>query len=360
MVVRMNGKVISQKPSVETVEGAKKEFHSHNRKARRSKKGKWLASIIGVLSALGISKTAHASDGIVSNLSDSIIDSLTNKLADGLGMAPYGVPREDTLAWQLNELMTNTILTTQNFFGTAQIVNTFSIVWYITMSFTMILITKKGFDKMKSAALGQSTIGIRELIIRLVASLVMTFLALDIFQLGIQLSNGLVGLLFGKFSAQLIPYEEFRDFDIGSIIWFFSYVVMFTVLGIRYWMRQIVIILMGVLSPVANLAWTVDGGAMQKALIREASISLVTPVIHGLILMIGTTIIFGLNNMVPFSMGINQILIGLSTMCLMIFTPEFLRKFINGSANPLRSFVDIAKGIKAMPGQMSKLMKGAK
>src|SRR5437764_3652199 len=206
------------------------------------------------------------------------------------------------------------------------------------MSFVLIIIGKKGFDMVKANVLGSNTIGASQLIIRLLASVVMTFLSLDIMQLGIQGSNLVIKTLFKALESHLIPYEALEKTNsIGLVFWFIGFCFMTVILSVQYWVRQITIAILGVLTPVANLSWVVDGGAMLGTVIREFLTLITTPLIHGIVLAIGSVFLFEVTAHSTGNVwidGFNSMMIGFSTMFLMICTPTFLRKFTTGSVNP--------------------------
>ncbi|HLI46960.1 MAG TPA: hypothetical protein VKU94_07190, partial [Geobacterales bacterium] len=269
--------------------------------------------------------------------------------------------RKNTMIWHLNDWFQKTLLNTQDYFSNPEIISVFHTIWTICMSFVGLIITKKGFDMVKARVLGSTTIGAEELIIRLLASVVMTFLSLDIMHLGIQGSNLLVKTLFKALESHLVPYEVLKDTGgINLVMWFIGYCFMFVIISLQYWVRQMTIVMLGVLTPVATLSWVVDGGAMLGILIREFITLLTTPIVHGIVL--GLNSIF-IRELIPktgntWLDAIDIVMVGFASMILMVVTPSFLRKFISGSFNPLKVVAGLGKGIAGNTGKFIKIVKG--
>jgi hypothetical protein len=359
MKIKINGVALAEQSLStkfqEVVDQTNTMIAEKNRDIRRSKPMKKVLAFLGLITTLGITTVAKAegpnlpilsAPSIFGTLASKVTESASIKDSIGLG----AVARKDTVVWKMNDWLQNVLLNTQDFFDNPQILTVFNSIWYVCMSFVTIIIAKKGFDMIKAKMLGTSTLGAGELIIRLLACVVMTFLSLDIMQLGIELSNLTITTLFKAIEAHLIPYEALQNTNsLGLIFWFIGYMLMFVVLGIQYWIRQITIVLLGVLTPVANMSWVVDGGSMLGTLIREFVTLIATPLVHGLVLGLGSVIMFEVSSLTgnSFMDSMNSVLIGFSTMFLMVFTPSFLRKFTSGSMNPLKPFIGIGKGLTA-------------
>lgn len=369
MIIKINGATLNQPPSLsihQVIEQTSELIQSKNRKVRRSKPMKAVVASFITLSGIATATVAKAetinpltpSDygGILTKL---IGDTVKHKIlfqTDKL----EGVLRENTLMWQMNEFMKTVLLQTQDFFDNPQIVGIFHSIGTICMSFTTILIAKKGFDLVKAKILGTNSIGMTELIVRLLASVVMTFLSLDIIQLGIEGSNLVVGTLFKAIESHLIPYEVLeRSNVLGLTLWLVGYSLMFLILGIQYWVRQITLVILGCLAPVANTSWIVDGGKMLSTLAREIITMLTTPIAHGLVLGIGSVIMFELTTLTGnvFIDAMNSVFIGFSTMFLMVFTPKFIRMFVSGDGNPYSWALKVGKQLVGLPGQFTRFIR---
>ncbi|MER2010512.1 MAG: conjugal transfer protein TrbL family protein [Psychrobacillus sp.] len=376
MKVTVGGVVVSEQPFSlsekwnEVVSQTEELIKSKNRETRRHKNVKKIIGMFSFISVLGFSSVARAEGidtpvghgGIFSLLANKVIFNLpTNQFSQGVrGYVGLGVEREDSLIWKMNDWLQGTLLNTQDFFGNPQILSVFNSIFYICMSFVTLILTKKGFDMVKARVLGTSTIGLSELIIRLLACVIITFFSLDIVSLGIELSNLTIKTLFNAIESNLIPFSAFENINtLGLVFWFIGYFLMFVILGVQYWIRQITVVMLGCLAPVANTSWVVDGGRMLGTLIREMVTLLTTPLVHGLILSIGSVLTFEVTTMTGnvFIDNMNSVLIGFSTMFLMIFTPAFLRKFITGSANPIKPFINIGKGVAGNSVKLAKLLK---
>lgn len=376
MKVTVGGVVVSEQPFSltdkfqEVVKQTEELINSKNRETRRHKQVRRIVGLFGFISALGFSSVAKAEGinapggqaGILSLLANNVVfPNMKNHFDNGVrGYVGVGIQREDSLIWKLNHWIQEVLLNTQDLFNNSQVLSIFNTIFYICMSFVTIIVTKKGFDMVKAKVLGTTTIGMSELIIRLLASAIITFFSLDIMHLGIELSNLTIKTLFGAIESNLIPYEALEKTNsVGLLFWFIGYMLMFVILGVQYWIRQITIIMLGCLTPVANTSWIVDGGRMLGTLIRETITLLSTPLVHGLVLAIGSVLTFEVTTMTGnfFIDSMNSVLIGFSTMFLMIFTPAFLRKFISGSANPIKPFVNIGKGVAGNSVKLAKLLK---
>jgi hypothetical protein len=366
MIVKINGATID-KPLLdrfnEVVEKVEKEIATKNRAVRRSKTMKGVMAFLGMIVPLGTASIAHATtlnpapDTEKMIIGGWLFDKLKNDLAV---KAKGGIFRGDSVAWHMNDWLQHALLHTEDFFDNAQVVGMFSTIWTICMSFVMIIISKKGFDMVKARVLGSSSLGATELIIRLLACVVMTFFSLDIMQLGIQGSNLVIKTLFKALESNLVPYDVLKNTGgINVVFWFIGFSFMTIVLSIQYWVRQITVTILGVLTPVATLSWVVDGGAMLGTLIREFVTLITTPLIHGIILTIGTIFI---RELVPVTGhawldAFNTVMIGFSTMFLMIVTPSFLRKFTTGTANPFKTVGMLGKGTYGSAMKLVNLIK---
>jgi|SRR5579875_1033213 len=376
MEIKINGVPIVKPLGIqfnEEVEKLNQLIDSNNRKLRRSKPFKKLAAFISLIIPLGTTSIAHAQSlsenplehitqekGIIAQLANKFIPSPTDYVQNQVGLGE-GIDRKNTMIWHLNDWFQKTLLNTQDYFSNPEIISVFHTIWTICMSFVGLIITKKGFDMVKARVLGSTTIGAEELIIRLLASVVMTFLSLDIMHLGIQGSNLLVKTLFKALESHLVPYEVLKDTGgINLVMWFIGYCFMFVIISLQYWVRQMTIVMLGVLTPVATLSWVVDGGAMLGILIREFITLLTTPIVHGIVL--GLNSIF-IRELIPktgntWLDAIDIVMVGFASMILMVVTPSFLRKFISGSFNPLKVVAGLGKGIAGNTGKFIKIVKG--
>lgn len=342
------------------------QLNKVNRKTKRNKLYKTLLTIFGTTTLVAQSSVAKAGS-LVDKPLDSITDSVGNKVIDGMmnklsnsTLATDGTPKEHSLMWTLNEFASSTILTTKDYFGSPEIVQMFSTVWYIVMSFSTILIAKKGFDMVKARTMGSNSLGLGEMLIRLLSSLLFTFLSLDIIRLGIKGSNMLVQVLFNNLSQGFLTVEQMMGqsfLGLEQLFWTIGYIVLFCILLVRYWIRQIELVILGLVAPIASMSYVVDGGRMLGTLAKEIVQLLLTPIVHGALLLVGTVLIqqVSANETGPMAV-VNSIGISLATMVIMIVTPDFLRKFTHGSANPIKFIVDLALGAKAMPGRMKGAM----
>jgi hypothetical protein len=358
----------------DVIEETNRLIESKNRDIRRSRPMKKILALLGFVTTIGVTSVASAE---VINP----IDPIDNPVIKGSGFLGFitkrmffkdndvslidsialdGVARQDTLVWKLNNFLEHTLLNTQDFFDNPEILSVFNAIWYICMSFVILIISKKGFDMVKARVLGTTTLGASELIIRLLASVVMTFLSLDIMQFAIEGSNLVMKTLFKAIETHLIPYDALEQTNsIGLLFWFIGFIVMFVILGIQYWIRQITVMVLGVITPIANTAWVVDGGAMLGTLIREFITLIATPLVHGIMLSLGSVAIFEVTTHTgnAFADGLNSILIGFATMFLMVVTPTFLRKFTTGSFNPVKWSVGLAKGTYGNAIKLASLIK---
>jgi hypothetical protein len=360
MKITVGGVAVGQSFSLadkfdEVVKETNKMIDSKNRDIRRSKPIKSILAVLGVITTLGYSSVARAEGinpmedkGFFLQLADKLVLKDTDAGTFIKEKVKGSIMREDSVIWKMNDWFQHTLLHTQDFFDNPQILGFFNIIWYICMSCVTLIVGKKGFDMVKSKVLGGNSIGASELIIRLLACVVMTFLSLDIMQLGIHASNLAITTLFSAVKSALVPYEILeKTGGINVAFWFIGFMFMTIIISVQYWVRQITVTILGVLSPIATLSWVVDGGAMLGTLIREFITLLTTPIVHGVILTIGTIII---RELAPasgnlFMDGFNITMIGFSTMFLMIFTPTFLRKFITGTHNPAKWAVAFGRGV---------------
>jgi hypothetical protein len=376
MEIKINGVSIEKPLPIrfqEEVDKLNELVSSKSREVRRSKPFKSLTKFMAMVVPLGFTSVAHAqtlSDnplenvaqgkGIITQLAEKAFPNPADYVRGQFGFGT-GVDRKDTVIWHLNEWFEKTLLNTQDFFGNHEIIQLFHTIWTICMSFVGIIIAKKGFDMVKARVLGSSTIGASELIIRLLASVVMTFLSLDIMHLGIQGSNLVIKTLFSALESHLIPYEVLQDTGgINLVMWFIGFSFMFVVISLQYWVRQMTIVMLGVLTPVATLSWVVDGGAMLGTLIREFITLITTPLIHGVILGLNSIFIRELIPHVanPWLQAIDIIMIGFASMFLMIVSPSFLKKFISGTANPLKTVAGLSRGVLGNTAKLIKIVKG--
>jgi hypothetical protein len=374
--IRMNGVVVYQRQDLlarleQELQSTKERLEAEsNRATRRSKNFKKILALIGFIGAIGVTcaTKAYASNGALATASiqePSLWKWVLDKMVGGVipGMPDgFSMNREDSFGWKFAHYMTSTLFNTRDFFSNSSVLHIFNVIWYITMSFSTLMIGKKGMDMVKARTLGSSTSGAPEFIIRLLASVLMSFFSLDIVSLGIHLSNISISVLMNNIAKGAMNFENFTVFSesfLGSFFWFLGYTILFVVLGVRYWIRQINLIVLGCIAPIANMAWVTDGGSMLGTLIKEMIVSLTTPIAQAITLGIGTTILFEVNahNGGDFVGFLNTVLIGISTMFMMIFTPEFLRKFVHGSANPLKYAFDLFTKAKALPGRMMSAIK---
>lgn len=385
MNIKING-VSVEKPLVtkfhEQVEILEKEINSKNRVVRRSKPMRKMLGFLGLILPLGIASVAHAQEFTTNNplmpnpttgtlpigenkgffgmLANKMTEGGRNWIQDSVGVGE--VARKDSVIWHMNDWLQNTLLHTEDFFDNPEIISVFRAIWTICMSFVLLIIGKKGFDMTKARVLGSSTIGASQLIIRLLASVVMTFLSLDIMSLGIHTSNLVIKTLFKALEVHLVPYDVLEKTNsIGLVFWFIGFCFMTVVISLQYWVRQITIAMLGVLTPVANLSWVVDGGSMLGTVIREFVTLIATPLIHAIVLAIGSVFLFEVtahatgNEWID---GFNSMMIGFSTMFLMVCTPTFLRKFTTGSVNPLKTAMALSKGVAGNVVKLGKFLKG--
>lgn len=369
MKVTVGGVVVEQPFSLadkfdEVVKQTNEMVESKNRQLRRSKPMKSMVAVLGLLTTLGYSSVAKAEgldgveakgiQGVISHLADHFKEKFSpHHLSDK-------IMRKDSTMWQMNDWMKDTLLNTQDFFDSSEILQFFNIIWHICMSFVVLIVGKKGFDMVKARVLGTTTLGASELIIRLLACVVMTFLSLDIMQAGIHASNLVVKTLFKAVESNLVPYDVLsKTGGINVVFWFIGFAFMTVILSVQYWVRQITVTILGVLSPIATMSWVADGGAMLGTLIREFITLITTPIAHGVILTLGTVII---RELIPHTGhdwidGFNIVMIGFSTMFLMVFTPTFLRKFITGSHNPVKWATSMSKGAVGTVTRVAKFVK---
>lgn len=385
MNIKING-VSIEKPLAskfnEEVKKLEDEINSKNRAVRRSKSMRNMLGFLGFMLPLGVASIAHAqefatdnplmpnpsiptlpladSKGFFGFLANKLTEGGSNYIKDSVGVG--GIARKDSVIWHMNDWLQHTLLNTQDFFDNPEIIGVFRAIWTICMSFVLMIISKKGFDMVKARMLGSSTIGATQLIIRLLASVVMTFLSLDVMSLGIHTSNLVIKTLFSALESHLIPYEVLEKTNsVGLVFWFIGFCFMTVVMAIQYWVRQITIAILGVLTPVANLSWVVDGGSMLGTVIREFITLIATPLIHAIVLSIGSVFLFEVTAHPTGNVwtdGFSSMMIGFSTMFLMICTPTFLRKFTTGSVNPFKTALSLGKGVTGNAIKLGKFLKG--
>jgi hypothetical protein len=379
MNIKING-VSIEKPLEtqfnEAVEKVYTEINSKNREVRRSKQMKKVLGFLSFIIPLGMTSVASAHEFTPDNplmpnpsipnffgqlAQKTLFESSRGYIRDSIGL-DGNVARKDSIIWHMNDWMQNTLLNTQDFFDNSEVIGMFRAIWTICMSFVMLIIGKKGFDMVKANVLGSTTIGASQLIIRLLASTVMTFLSLDIMSLGIQGSNLVIKTLFSALETHLIPYSVLeKTHSVGLLFWFIGFAFMTVILSVQYWVRQITIAILGILTPVANLSWVVDGGAMLGTVIREFITLITTPLIHAIVLSLGSVFLFEVTAHATGNVwidGFNSMMVGFSTMFLMICTPTFLRKFTTGSINPFKTAWSLGKGTYGNALKLGKFLKG--
>jgi hypothetical protein len=367
MLISINGVPIQNKETLgdmfaRTIKDTQQQLQELNRETRRSKSFVKICSAIAVLSTLCMSSVAKAEslDAVTASApTDAIIPFIIDKLKDEVMYNPVHVEKENTLIWQLNEYMSKTLFTNYDFFNNTAVVDVYHTIWHIVLAFLVLLIGKKGFDMVKAHIIGANTQGTGEFIIRLLASCVMSFFTLDIMSVGIDLSNLATSTIMKSLAHGTQVFNGVMGAStagVSSIFWMFGFIVMFTVIGVGYWVRQINMVILGCLAPVANMAWVTDGGSMLGTLIREFIVVLTTPIIQTLILAIGTVILMQVGT--AGSVGFfNSILIGFSTMFVMIVTPTFLRKFTTDSVNPFSYATKTFLRMKTMPASFMSVLK---
>jgi hypothetical protein len=377
----MNGQIIYQAETLKeklegAIEEAKEGLNKMNRESRRHPNFKKVLVALSFLGTIGLTAVTQAnamgvpatapiaptapSEGLFNDPLHHPLLFALGFLSNKLTGQEMNLAKEDSMIWKLNEFMSTTLFTTHNFFGDASIVGIFNIIWQIMLSLVMLMISKKGFDMIKSRVVGGQSGGATEFIVRLLASCLMSFLTLDIIGLGINLSNITTGVIMKAMAGGSVHFNSMlaglADGTTASLFWLIAFIILFVILGVRYWMRQINLVILGCVAPVANMAWVTDGGAMLGTLIKEIVLSLTTPIVQTLVLGIGTTILMEAGNAT--SMGfLNSILIGLSTLVTMVTVPDFLRKFATGSANPFKSAAQLYLQAKGIPGKFLKAFK---
>jgi hypothetical protein len=365
--IRINGSTIYNRETVREViekqiEEAKGQLEEVSREVRRNKVYKKIMVAVTALSTLCMSSVAkaeslHSSSSIPA---EAVVPYLFNKAKDKLlydGTAP--VEKHDTLLWQLNEYMSHSLFTNQDFFHNPAVVTAYHAIWGMSMSFLVLIIGKKGFDMINAHMVGAQTQNSGEFIARMLISGVLSYFALDFLSIGTNLSNLGTAKLMSLLSNGTQSFDGIlgaAEAGIGATIWLISFVIMFIIVFLGYWVRQFNFAILGILAPVANLAWVTDGGSMLKGLIKEVILILSTPIVQCLVLALSTifTIQVGTSGTIGF---LNSIFIGLSTMFVMLTTPTFLRKFITGSANPLGFALKTAIQLKTMPAGLLKVFK---
>lgn len=382
-VARCGGKVVYQSVSIkdkltEQIEEAEKQINELNRKARRSKQVKVASSVLAFLGTLAVASVAKAASidptggdipqdpGSISQGHETWQDWLLTKLFKIAPNLPtshnfqfHHVEKSDTLVWQVAKYLTDTMFTTVNPFNNAHIVSAFNSIGWLSMSFVTIIVAKKGFDIIKSKIIGGTTVGVGEMSIRLLLTLVVNLLSLSVIKAGIQFSNATIGKMMDLLSHGFWDFYGFvggAQMAAGHIFWLAAFVVLFSVLAVRFWLRNINLMLLGVMSPIAALAQVNDGGAMLKSLFKEIGIHLTTPIVQAATLALGNIMMYEVAPVEHYGF-LSSVFIGIATFFLMLTTPEFLRKFATGSANPFKFAADTFVKLKAMPNNMMNLLK---
>jgi hypothetical protein len=380
MIVKINGVMQNYTLAdkiLEEVELAKEELNKANREVKRSKHFKKIVGLITFLGIIGSSAIAKA-ESIDPNLAAAAFsqepESPTNATENVLTTGPFSyllkkllehvhidinVPIENTFMGRFNNYMTDTLFHTMNLFTDPAIMSMFHIIWGIVLSFTTLMIGKKGYDMVKARVLGAHSQGATEFIIRLLASGLLTYLSLDLTGVGITMSNLITATLMRKMNGGFVHFTnalQVTEANFGSAFWMVGYIIMFVILGVRYWSRQIMLVVLGLMTPVANMAWVTDGGAMLNTLIKEITLTLTTPIVQASILAISTVILAHVGTLGAVGF-LNSMLIGLSGMCLMFITPDFLRKFTTGSFNPFKAGMDMFVRMKSMPLSFVRMFK---
>lgn len=357
MIIRLNGVEIQKNnyPSNltphdigSTIEETIQIINDKPRELRRSRMMKKTIATLAFLGTLGTACMAHA-QGIQSGWShDGIATQMAKQYAKSKMQG--SVTEGNTLIGHADEWMKTCLLHTSNFFDNPQITHIFNTVWGICLSTTVLIVAKKGYDMIRAKILGVSNVGGVELIMRLLASLVMTFISLDVVKWGIEGSNLIMDVFFKNLESNIIPYDQIHASVVGgTLFWMIGYMILFVVLSCQYWVRQITIVLAGCLLPVANMSWVTDRGRMLGTLTMELIVLLATPLTHGLILGITGEMVTGVDAISGGSVflnGLNKLLIGLSSMFLMLVTPSLLRKFTSGTVNPVKWAWNVSMGIK--------------
>lgn len=357
MILRINGVVDEPKKLLnDIVEDTRKEIESLNRKQRRSKIGKGLVALLGLLTTLGFDAIAKAQDSLDYPGANGGTNLITGfwKFITTHSWYQQEIPRDQTFLWKLNEYASNTIFTNHNFFTNSSIQGYYHTVALITLPFISLLLAKKGIDLIKSHAMKTQTSGGIDMVLRILCSFVITFLGMKVESMGIDLSNVLTHVFMKNTEHGMVNLGYLFDNkgQMGEALWTIGYVVMFIVLGLKYWVRQINMVILGVLTPVASLAWVTDGGAMLGTLIAEFVRSLATPVVQGMLLSLGTIIVQEVSHdTTGFISFISTTLINLSTIFLVVTVPDFLNKFIHNSFNPASWALKTALAVKKLPVQ---------
>lgn len=360
MKVLINGKPIDEVTIEDIIKNetliTEDVFKECNRETRRSKPMRVVASILAVVSGLALTTVAHAQSAdpsVPTTLPEIVKQWALNKISN----IPEALSREDSMMWQMNKYMNDVLLKTFDFFTNSTILDLYHTVSAITLSFTTLIIAKKGFDMIKAKMLGTSSLGLPEMIIRLICSLVIMFISLKVGSVGIALSNKITSTFFATIMQGFVPTELVLKGVLGTFFWTITYVLLFAVLGVRYWIRQINMVFIGLMAPVASLSWVVDGGAMLSTLIKEFVTYLTTPIAQGAVIVIGTVMLTEVAaNFTGFGGVLSQLLIGVSTLFVAIFTPDILKKFIQGNANPLAFAMKTAMQLKSFPLAMKGLL----
>lgn len=334
-------------------------LESQNRKSRRHKLAKKLMTFFAVVSAMAYTAVAHAEEAnptlATTSVSGGIPDWMMNAFINHIAGSSISHEAPASIYWKLNEIMTQTVFTTQDFFHNPDLVGMFTMVSYTAMSCTSIILAKKGIDMMKASTMGASSMGIGEIMLRCFGSVLITYLTLPIMSYGVKFSNVITQTLISNFAHNL-PYSMSATSFIGEIFWILGFFLLFAILMIQYWVRQINLIVLGILAPISTTSWIVDQGQMLGTLIRETVVHLTTPFVQGVIMAIGTAIvtsIAGHQGVDP----VNAVFASIATVFVMITVPSFLRKFVTGTVNPFKWAINTAVGVKAMPARLLALAK---
>lgn len=361
MRVCINGKPLDEVSVEETIQNeilaTENILKEMNRESRRSKPMKIIAMVLTAVSGFALSSVAHAQSADAAAEIPTSIAGLIKEWAKNKLSMPESLGRDDSIMWQMNSYMNDVMLKTHDFFTNPTILELYHSISVITLSFTTLIIAKKGFDMIKAKMLGTSSLGLPELLVRLVCSLVIMFISLKVGSVGIALSNAIAKTFFGTVMEGVVPTQLVLNGMLGTFFWIITYILLFAILGIRYWIRQINIVFLGLMTPIASLSWVTDGGAMLGSLIKEFTVYLATPLAQGAVMVVGTVLLTEVAaGFTGFSGVLSQLLIGISTLFVAIVAPDVLKKFIQGSANPLAFALKTASQMKSFPLAMKTLL----
>jgi hypothetical protein len=363
--IRINGVKIYESETLterinKEIELTKEKLNEMSREARRSPRFKQIIGFITFLGTLGIASVAKAESLNTEFLGQTHQVLMPSIIKLIFGDIDVNVSKQDSGMWQLNQYMADTLFKTHDFFDNPSVITIYNSIWHIVLSFLTLMISKKGFDMIRARIVGGQSQGATEFIIRLLASCLMSFLSLDIMSAGIHLSNITTSVFMNAMKDGFFHFTNalsLAEAGFGAIFWFLGFIVMFVILGIRYWIRQIHLLILGVLAPIANMAWVTDGGSMLGTLIKEFVINITTPIVQSIVLGLGTVVLMQVATVGTVGF-FNSVFIGLSTMVVMITVPDFLRKFTTGSVNPLKAGLDMYLRMKSMPLQFMRAFKG--